>query len=165
MRELVRSYLQKGVRRRTFLRRMTQAGFSAVAAKSALAALSPAQQAAAAGAAKPLTRTFKGTGGELLAEQLLDAGVDYLFLGNGTGVSPLCDALVDRPQLKIIMGVHEALLVAMADGYSRASGKTGFAMFSRVAVPNATANMYNAMKDRSSVVIASDHIESMESGR
>ncbi len=91
--------------------------------------------------------------------------MDYLFLGNGTGVSPLCDALVDRPQLKIIMGVHEALLVAMADGYSRASGKTGFAMFSRVAVPNATANMYNAMKDRSSVVIASDHIESLESGR
>src|SRR5437016_6087700 len=163
MRELVRSYLQKGLSRRTFLRRMTQAGFSAVAAKSALAALAPGQEPASA--AKPLTRVFKGTGGELLAEQLLDAGVDYLFLGNGTGVSPLCDALVDRPKLKIIMGVHEALLVAMADGYSRASGKTGFAMFSRVAVPNATANMYNAMKDRSSVVIASDHIESMESGR
>jgi thiamine pyrophosphate-dependent acetolactate synthase large subunit-like protein len=38
-------------------------------------------------------------------------------------------------------------------------------MFSRVGVPNASSNMYNAMKDRSSLVIATDHIESLQAGR
>ena len=165
MRELVRSYLQNGLDRRGFVERMVKSGFSLLAANSVLASLSPAYAQESKNEAKSFTRTFKGTGGELLAEQLKDAGVEYLFLGNGTGVSPLCDAVVDRPNLKIILAVHEALSVAMADGYSRATGQPAFAMFSRVGVPGAMSNMYNAMKDRSPLVIASDHIESMASGR
>jgi acetolactate synthase I/II/III large subunit len=166
MRELVRSYLQNGMSRRGFVDRLVQSGFSVVAANAVVASLAPAfAQDNAKGEAKSYTRTFKGTGGELLAEQLRDAGVEYLFLGNGTGVSPLCDALVDRPDMKIVLAVHEALCVAMADGYARASGKTAFSMFSRVAVSHASMNMYNAMKDRSALVIATDHMESMASGR
>ncbi len=165
MRELVRSYLQKGLNRRGFVERMVQSGFSLVAANAVLASLAPAfAQDDAKGGAKPYTRTFRGTGGELLAEQLREAGVEYLFLGNGTGVSPLCDAVVDRPEMKIILAVHEGLCVAMADGYSKAARKPAFSMFSRVGVPNASSNMYNAMKDRSQLVIASDHIESLNSG-
>jgi thiamine pyrophosphate-dependent acetolactate synthase large subunit-like protein len=165
VRELVRNYLQNGLTRRGFVKSMVQSGFSLVAAKSVLASMPPAfaQDKAVEGTSH--TRTFRGTGGELLAEQLMDAGVEYLFLGNGTGVSPLCDAAIDRPKLKIILAVHEGLCVAMADGYSKASGNTAFAMFSRVGVPNATSNMYNAMKDRSALVIASDHIETTDSGR
>lgn len=166
MRELVRSYLQSGLNRRGFVERMLESGFSLVAANSVLASLAPAlAQDGATGDAKSYTRTFRGTGGELLAEQLAEAGVEYLFLGNGTGVTSLCDAVVDRPNLKIILAVHEGLCVAMADGYSRATGKTAFSMFSRVGVPGSSSNMYNAMKDRSPLVIASDHIESMVSGR
>ncbi|HYL34272.1 MAG TPA: thiamine pyrophosphate-binding protein, partial [Bryobacteraceae bacterium] len=171
MRELVRSFLQNGLSRRRFVDRMVQSGFSVMAANSVLASLTPAfAQDARPGsgqenAQSSFTRTFKGTGGELLAEQLHDAGVEYLFLGNGTGVSPLCDALVDRPNMKLVLAVHEALCVAMADGYARASGKTGFSMFSRVAVSHSTMNMYNAMKDRSALVIATDHMESLASGR
>ncbi len=166
MRELVRSYLQSGLSRRGFVKCMVQSGFSLMAANSVLASLSPAfEQEKGKEETKSFTRTFRGTGGELLAEQLRDAGVEYLFLGNGTGVSPLCDAVVDRPNMKIILAVHESLCVAMAHGYSKASGKTAFTMFSRVGVPNATSNMYNAMKDRSTLVIASDHIESLASGR
>ncbi len=162
MRELVNQYLRNQLSRRGFLNRMVQAGFSVMAAKSVLAALPPAfgQQDA-----KPYTRVFRGTGGELLAEQLRAAGVEYVFLGNASGVSPLCDALVDRPDLKPILALHEGLCVAMADGYSKASGKAAFAMFSRVGVPNASSNMYNAMKDRSSVVIASDRVETLAAGR
>jgi benzoylformate decarboxylase len=166
MRELVRSYLQNGLTRREFVRSMVQAGFSLAAANSVLASLPPTfGQKEAKEEAKPYARAFRGTGGDLLAEQLRDAGVEYLFLGNATGVSPLCDALVDRPDLKIILAVHEGLCVAMAHGYSRASEKTAFAMFSRVGVPSASSNMYNAMKDRSALVIASDHIETLASGR
>jgi acetolactate synthase I/II/III large subunit len=166
MRELVRSYLQNGLSRREFVKHMVQSGFSLVAANSVLASLPPAfGQGEANKEPKSYTRTFRGTGGELLAEQLQDAAVKYLFLGNGTGVSPLCDAVVDRPSMKIILAVNEGVCVAMADGYSRASGKTAFTMFSRVGVPYASANMYNAMKDRSSLVIGSDHLETLASGR
>ena len=165
MRELVRRYLQNSLSRRGFVDRMVQSGFSLVAANAVLASLAPAFAQDGKDESKPFTRTFRGTGGELLAEQLKEAGVEYLFLGNGTGVSPLCDAAVDRPNLKIILAVHEALCVAMADGYSRASGKTAFTMFSRVGVTDATSNIYNAMKDRSALVVATDHIESMASGR
>ena len=166
MRELVRSYLQNGITRRGFIKRMVQSGFSVVAADSVLAALPPASgQAQSSEETNPFTRRFRGTGGELLAEQLRDAGVEYVFIGNGTGVSPLCDALVDRPDLKLVLAVHEPLCVAIADGYSRASGKTAFTMFSRVGVPAASSNIYNAMKDRSRLVVASDRIESMAAGR
>src|SRR5215469_15686686 len=130
IRELVQVYLQNGLSRRGFVDRMIQSGFTAFAANSVLASLAPAcAQEAAKPVGESYTRTFRGTGGELLAEQLHDAGVEYVFLGNGTGVSPVCDAIVDRPNLKIILAVHEGLCVAMADGYGRASGKTGFTMF------------------------------------
>ena len=166
MRELVRQYLENSLSRRGFVKSMVRSGFSLVAAESVLASLRPAfSQDQTKEDAKSFTRTFRGTGGELLAEQLRDAGIEYLFLGNGTGVSPLCDAVVDRPDMRIILAVHEGLCVAMADGYSKASGKTAFAMFSRVGVPNASSNMYNAMKDRSTLVIASDRIETLASGR
>ena len=164
MRELVHRYLENGVSRRDLAKKIVQSGFSMMAANSVIAALAPAF-AQESGQTKPFTRTFRGTGGELLAEQLKEAGIEYLFLGNGTGVSPLCDAVVDRPALKIILAVHESLCVAMADGYSRATGKSSFAMFSRVGMTHASANMYNAMKDRSPLVIATDRVESMASGR
>ena len=159
MRELVKQYLQNSLSRRTFVKRMIGSGFSLMTAQSVLAAL-PQQQELTS-----YTRPFKGSGGELLAEQLLEADVEYLFLSNGSGVSPLCDAVVDRPKLKIILAVHEGLSVTMADGYAKASGKTAFSMFSRVGVPNASSNMYNAMKDRSSLVLATDHIETAATGR
>jgi thiamine pyrophosphate-dependent acetolactate synthase large subunit-like protein len=165
MRDLVRSYLQSGVTRRGFVKSLMNAGFSLAAANSVLASMPATSVPDEPTTQVPFTRTFRGTGGELLAEQLMDAGVEYLFLGNGTGVSPLCDAVIDRPKLKVILSVHEGLCVAMADGYSKASGKTGFAMFSRVGMPNATSNLYNAMKDRSALVVATDHIETSDSGR
>jgi benzoylformate decarboxylase len=144
---------------------MVESGFSIAAANSVLGAMPPTQQERAKEDPPSYTRKFRGTGGELLAEQLLDAGVEYLFLANGTGVSPLCDAVVDRPKLKIILAIHEGLCVTMADGYAKAARKTAFSMFSRVGVPNASSNMYNAMKDRSSIVIATDRIESLATGR
>ncbi|MBI2818066.1 MAG: thiamine pyrophosphate-binding protein [Acidobacteria bacterium] len=169
MRELVQQYLQRDLSRRAFVQRMVQSGFTLMAANSVLAALPPAfareGEVKDEAPVQAFTRKFRGTGGELLAEQLLEADVEYLFLGNGTGVAPLADAVVDRPKLKIVLSVHENLPPAMADGYSKASGKTAFGMFSRVGVPNAASNMYNAMKDRSSIVLASDKADIMSQGR
>lgn len=169
MREIVRDYLDRTMPRRDFFKRMSQAGFGTAAALSALESLEPvlqAQGADAGAAASPgLVTPFQGTGGELLAEQLRAAECRYLFLGNGSGVGSLCDALVDRPDMQIILAVHEDLCVAMADGYAKASGKPGFVMFSRVGTPHAASNMYNSMKDRTPVVVMSDHAEMDRDGR
>jgi len=176
MRDIVRDYLDGRIPRRAFMKRMSQAGFGVAAATSVLKSLEPLAHAQARSGARAqngqvnfpaagLTTPFEGNGGEVLVEQLRAAGVKFLFLGNGSGLGSLCDALVDRPDMQIILALHEDHCVSIADGYSKASGKPGFVMFSRVGTPHATSNMYNAMKDRSPVIITSDHAESDREGR
>src|SRR4051812_21974621 len=110
MRQIVKDYLDGLIPRRTFIKRMSRAGFGAATTASVLTSLEPlahshAQeqegtpaeggqaprgrgQAGAAATATPgtLITPFQGTGGELLAEQLRAAGTKYLFLGNGSGL-------------------------------------------------------------------------------
>ncbi len=158
MRELVRDYLEGSISRRTFMRRMSVAGFSTMAATSALQSLQPLSVAHAAvvdDTVQPL-KPFSGRVGELLADQLKEAGVEFLFLGNGSGLGSLCDALVDRPQMKIIQGIHEGQCASIADGYAKASGKTAFAMFSPRGLQHASTNMKNAMADRTPIVFMTD---------
>src|SRR6267143_3162894 len=168
MQGLVKDYLGGRISRRSFIRRSTAAGFSVVAARSAVDALQPivnANQASTFSTAATSTTSVTGTGGELLAEQLLAAGVRFMFVCNSSGMGSLCDAVVDRPDLQFIQGISENQAVAMADGYAKATGETTFACFSRVGGPLASANMYNAMKDRTPVVIFTDHMDSQADGR
>ena len=168
MRDLAKDYLGQRVSRRSFFRKATAAGFSLAAARSCLQALQPITQAEATAsnfAPAAATTAFTGTGGELLAEQLRAAGVRFIFICNSSGMGPLCDAVVDRPHFQFIQGISENQAVAMADGYAKASGETSFACFSRVGGPIASANMYNAMKDRTPVVILTDHMDSQADGR
>lgn len=164
MRELVRDYLEGSISRRTFMRRMTMAGFTTVAATSALKSLQPlsAVQAAEVDDAMQPVNPFNGRVGELLAEQLKAAGVEFLFLGNGSGLGSLCDALVDRPEMRIIQGIHEGQVASIADGYAKASGKTAFAMFSPRGLQHASTNMKNAMSDRTPLVFMTDGYEGEE---
>ncbi len=167
MRDLVKEYLGQRISRRSFVRRATAAGFSVAAVQSSLTALEPIARSETV----PLpsvtfpTTPITGTGGELLAEQLRAAGVRFIFICNSSGMGPLCDAVVDRPDLQFIQGISENQVVAMADGYAKATGQTSFACFSRVGGPLASANMYNAMKDRTPVVILTDHMDSQADGR
>ena len=130
MRNLVMEYLNQDLSRRGFLKSMAAAGFTMAAAESVLQNLVPVAHAQTAG--KEYVKAFEGNGGELLAEQLLQTGVDYLFVGNGSGLGSLCDAVIDRPKLKLVLATHEAHVVAMASGYTMATGKTSFCMYSRV---------------------------------
>lgn len=157
MKELARAYLERRVSRRQFVRLSTAAGFSLAAARSAAESLAPL-----AGEAKAVV---SGTGGELVAEQLREAGVRFLFVCNSSGMGALCDALVDRPALQFIQGTSEHQVTAMADGFAKASGGLGVACFSRVGGPLASANMFNAMKDRTPLLVFTDHVDSDADGR
>ena len=66
------------------------------------------------------------TGANILLDVLESEGCEYIFGNPGTTELPLIDALVDRPRLHYVLGLQEATVVAMADGYAQASGKPGF---------------------------------------
>jgi benzoylformate decarboxylase len=163
MRKLVNHLIDAKISRRGFLSGMAAASYGAVAAKSALAAVEPLLP----GADMPAdyTRTVTGTGADLMVKQILETGTKYMFVANGSGLGPLCDSIVTHPDLQLIQATHEGQVLSIADGYAKASGKTGFGMFSRVGLPHTSSNMYNALKDRTPLVMISDHADSAIEGR
>jgi benzoylformate decarboxylase len=85
------------------------------------------------------------TGRNAFVSILLDEGVDTLFGNPGTTELPVMHALKDFPSMNYVMAMQESLVVAMADGYSRASGKLS-ACNVHVApgLGNAMGSLYNA---------------------
>tara|TARA_R100001129_G_scaffold144884_1_gene106025 strand:+ start:2536 stop:4212 length:1677 start_codon:yes stop_codon:yes gene_type:complete len=69
------------------------------------------------------TSANKIWGRSAFLELLKQEGVTHMFGNPGTTELPIMHALADHPDLTYVLGLQEALVVAMADGYSRASGK------------------------------------------
>ena len=157
MRDLAKRYLQRDISRRDFMRLSAAAGFSVAATQSAVRALEPVMS--------EMTTTVEGTGGELVAEQLRAAGARFIFVCNSSGQGPLGDAVADRPDLQFIQATSEHQTMAIADGFAKATLSPSFAAFSRVGGPLAGANMFNSMKDRTPVVVMTDHIDTGADGR
>ena len=72
-----------------------------------------------------MRKTVTGTGGMLLLQTLKDAGVDYLFTNPGSAETGIFAALAEDGDQRLVVGKHEGLVAAMADGYHRISGKVG----------------------------------------
>src|SRR5262245_16792050 len=63
------------------------------------------------------------TGRSAFLALLKDEGVTHLFGNPGTTELPIMHALSEHPDLTFVLGLQEALVVAMDDGFSRASGR------------------------------------------
>jgi benzoylformate decarboxylase len=72
-----------------------------------------------------MRKTITGTGGMLLLQTLRDAGVEYLFTNPGSAETGIFAALAESDEHRLVVGKHEGLVAAMADGYHRISGKVG----------------------------------------
>ena len=72
-----------------------------------------------------MRKTITGTGGMLLIQTLKDAGVEYLFTNPGSAETGIFAALAEAEEQRLVVGKHEGLVAAMADGYHRISGKVG----------------------------------------
>ena len=72
-----------------------------------------------------MRKTITGTGGMLLLQTLKDAGVEYLFTNPGSAETGLFAAIAEDGDNRLVVGKHEGLVAAMADGYHRVSGKVG----------------------------------------
>ena len=62
------------------------------------------------------------TGRSAFLSLLKDEGVTHLFGNPGTTELPIMHALKEHPDLTYVMGMQESVVVAMADGFSRATG-------------------------------------------
>src|SRR4051812_8764736 len=63
------------------------------------------------------------SGRSAFIELLKSEGITHMFGNPGTTELPIMHALTDHPDMRYILGLQEAIVVAMADGYARASGK------------------------------------------
>jgi thiamine pyrophosphate-dependent acetolactate synthase large subunit-like protein len=149
MKELIRQYLDDSMSRRQLVTGLSALGMSTVAAKTMAQSLTPAASAPPAA-----MRDMQGTGGALFVAQLKAAGVKYVFFNPSTGDYPIFDALVDEPSIQVIKGIHEGAVVAMADGYAKATGKPGVVIVANVGLPNAMTQMINSWKDQIPLLVA-----------
>jgi hypothetical protein len=153
MQDLVRRYLDSGLSRRGFMENMATLGFSLAAARAVLRSADAAESAARldtpAGGG-----TIEGTGGDLVIAQAKAAGAEYMFTNPGSYEAGLFDALVDTPGLQLVMGLHEGLVIAMADGYHKVSRKPAFVNVHVIAgTAQMAGQLYNASRDGSALVI------------
>ena len=63
------------------------------------------------------------TGRSAFLSLLKDEGITHLFGNPGTTELPIMDALTEHSDLNYMMSMQESLVVYMAEGYSRSSGK------------------------------------------
>src|SRR6476620_7790270 len=85
------------------------------------------------------------TGRSAFIALLKDEGITHLFGNPGTTELPIMHALKEHPDLTYVMAMQESLVVAIADGFSRASGRL-VACNVHVApgLGNAMGSLYNA---------------------
>jgi len=158
MKDLIKQYLDNGISRRKLMTGLSALGMGSVAVKAMAQSLSTTAPASA-------MREVQGSGGALFVQQLKSAGVEYIFFNPSTGDFPIFDALVDEPSIQLIKGVQEGAVVAMADGYARASGKTGVVIVANIGLPNAMTQMVNSWKDQIPVLVAVASVEQDQLGR
>ena len=94
------------------------------------------------------------TGRRLFLELLKQEGVKVMFGNPGTTELPLMDALAGEDDIHYVLALQEALVMAMADGYARASGKIAVAnVHVAPGLGNAMGMLFDAHKAGSPVLI------------
>jgi benzoylformate decarboxylase len=94
------------------------------------------------------------SGKRAFLELLRQEGVGIVFGNPGTTELPLMDAFAVEHDIKYILGLQEAALMSMADGYAQASGR--LAVLNLHVAPglgNAMGMLYDAQKAASPVLI------------
>jgi thiamine pyrophosphate-dependent acetolactate synthase large subunit-like protein len=165
VKELIKQYLDQGMSRRQLVSGLSALGMSSVAAKSMAQNLAPLGQGASPADAPSAVREIEGNGGALFVAQLKAAGVDHIFFNPSTGDHPIFDALVDVPEIHLIKGIQEGAVVAMADGYARASGRTGVVVVANIGLPNAMTQMVNSWKDQIPLLVVVASVDQDALGR
>lgn len=105
------------------------------------------------------------SGAAMVVEALKDVGVTHLFGYPGGAVLDIYDALFAQDTVKHILVRHEQGASHMADGYARATGKTGTVLVtSGPGATNTLTGIATAFMDSIPMVILSGQVASMHIG-
>ncbi|MBK5094066.1 MAG: acetolactate synthase large subunit, partial [Deltaproteobacteria bacterium] len=108
---------------------------------------------------------MKMTGAEILIKALEDLGVDVVFGYPGGAVLNIYDALFQNTKVRHLLIRHEQGGVHMADGYARASGKTGVCLVtSGPGATNTVTGIATAYMDSIPIVVFSGQVPSLMIG-
>src|SRR6185503_17297569 len=100
------------------------------------------------------------TGRRAFLQLLADEGVTHLFGNPGTTELAIMEVVPDFPQLKFVLGLQESAVMAMADGFCRASGRLAAAnVHVMPGLGNAMGALYNAKFSGSPVILTAGQQE------
>lgn len=152
LRGAARLFLDGSIARREFLSRFARLGVAGVSASKLAGSLTRTPAPPPEDSRGRIVENL--TGGEVMAELLLEWKIPYVFGLGGSEEVGFLDALVDRVALQYVQGLHEGSIMSMADGYARASGTTPIVNLHSVAGTGyAFGPMVNAFKDRIPIVV------------
>jgi len=102
----------------------------------------------------------KTTGRAAFLQLLLDEGVTHLFGNPGTTELAIMEVVPQFKELDFVLGLQEASVVAMADGYCRASGRLAAAnVHVMPGLGNAMGALYNAKFSGSPIILTAGQQE------
>ena len=105
------------------------------------------------------------SGAEMVVRALRDSGVKYVFGYPGGAVLDIYDALFAQDDVSHILVRHEQAAAHMADGYARATGKTGTVLVtSGPGATNTLTGIATAYMDSIPMVVLSGQVASMHIG-
>ena len=94
------------------------------------------------------------SGKRAFLDLLKQEGVEIMFGNPGTTELPLMDAFAVENEIRYVLGLQEAALMAMADGYAQASGKlTVLNLHVAPGLGNAMGMLYDAQKAASPILV------------
>ena len=94
------------------------------------------------------------SGKRAFLELLKQEGVEIVFGNPGTTELPLMDAFATENEIRYLLGLQEAALMAMADGYAQASGKLAVVnLHVTPGLGNAMGMLYDAQKAGSPILV------------
>ncbi len=94
------------------------------------------------------------SGKRAFLELLKQEGVEFIFGNPGTTELPLMDALAVEDELRYVLALQEAAVMAMADGYAQASGKlAAVSLHVTPGLGNAMGMLYDAQKAGAPLIV------------
>lgn len=99
------------------------------------------------------------SGADMVVRSLIDEGVEHIFGYPGGSVLDIYDALHEKSDIEHVLVRHEQAAVHMADGYARATGKTGVVLVtSGPGATNAITGIATAYMDSAPMVVLSGQV-------
>ncbi len=100
------------------------------------------------------------TGRAAFLQLLIDEGVTHLFGNPGTTELAIMEAVPQFPQLKYVLGLQESVVLGMADGFARASGRLAAVnLHCTPGLGHAMGALYNAKFSGSPLIITAGQYE------